>query len=355
MENLVALDMSYSNIKSFDLHDSSLQPLAKRQKGLIGSCSKEKRSLGSLKILDLSFCEQLLCLAGFSELPSLERLIITNCIRLVEVCESVEQCAELSLINLNYCNNLKKFTTNLGKLKKVKTLLLDRCDLHKPPVEMRDVDSREMVRAINSQEFSCEAILSKLKFPAFLPSSLVRLSLIDNTLSNESFPMDFSCLSMLKELNLDRNPFISMPTCVRSLLRLEKLSLNYNNLMVSVEHPPRTLNVLCIAVNNFDVPGGHEIESSLRKIVLDPETSTLSLVAHFKFCKPSSIEIEGMFKTQSMSGADIILCSLGWVNFDDTSARGRDQGLLVDFGGPVPRLYGGPTKYQSKRKNKYIH
>ncbi|GKB50843.1 TMV resistance protein N-like protein isoform X1, partial [Tanacetum coccineum] len=159
MENLVALDMSYSNIKSFDLLDSSPQPLEKSQKGLIGSCSKEKRSLGSLKILDLSFCEQLLRLARFSKLPSLERLIITNCIRLVEVCESVEQCAELSLINLNYCNNLKKFTTNLGKLKKVKTLLLDRCDLHKPPVEMRDVDSREMVRAINSQEFSCEAIL----------------------------------------------------------------------------------------------------------------------------------------------------------------------------------------------------
>ncbi|GJR54687.1 disease resistance protein RML1B-like protein [Tanacetum coccineum] len=297
MENLVALDMSYSNIKSFDLHDSSLQPLAKRQKRLIGSCSKDKRSLGSLKILDLSFCEQLRSLGGFSELPSLERLIVTNCIRLVKVCESVEQCAELSLINLSYCYNLEKLPTSLRKLKKVKTLLVDGCDLQEPPVEMRCVDSQEMVRAINSQEFSCAAIPSKLKFLAtFLPSSLVRLSLKNNNLSNESFPTDFSSLSMLKELNLDGNPIISMPTCVKSLPRLEELSMNYTNLLVSVEHPPPTLKELYIAKPVF----GGGLNSSLRKIVLDPEMSTLKLAANFEPFKPSSIEVEGIFKSQTI-------------------------------------------------------
>nr|GEU70841.1 hypothetical protein [Tanacetum cinerariifolium] len=213
MENLVALDMSYSNIKSFDMPDS-LQPPAKRQKRLIGSCSKDKRSLGSLKILDLSFCEQLLCLGGFFELPSLERLIVTNCIHLVEVCELIEQCAELSLINLSYCNKLKKLPTSLGKLEKVKTLLLDGCDLHEPPVEMRGMDSQEIVRDIKSQEFSCEAIPN-------------------------------------------------------------------------------------------------------------PDMSPLKLEANFESFKPWSIEIEGMFKSQSMSGAVNILSSLGWINSDNTSVRRR--------------------------------
>ncbi|GKE30846.1 TMV resistance protein N-like protein isoform X1, partial [Tanacetum coccineum] len=83
---------------------------------------------------------------------------------MVEVCKSIEQCSKLSLIDLSYCNNLEKLPTSLGKLKKVKTLLLDGCDLHAPPVEMRGMDSQEMVRAINSQEFSCEAIPSKFKF-----------------------------------------------------------------------------------------------------------------------------------------------------------------------------------------------
>ncbi|GJX50965.1 TMV resistance protein N-like protein isoform X1 [Tanacetum coccineum] len=206
MENLVAVDMSYSNIKSFDLHDSSPQPLEKSQKRLIGPCSKDKWSLGSWKVLDLSFCEQLRSLGGFTELPALGR----------------------------YCNNLEKLPTSLGKLKEVKTLLLDGCGLYEPPAEIRGMDSQEMVRAINSQELSC-AIPSKLKFLYFLRSSLVRLSLKNYNLSNEPFPADFSYLSMLKELNLNGNPLISMPTCVRSLPRLEELSMSYNNLLVSVD------------------------------------------------------------------------------------------------------------------------
>ncbi|GJT44762.1 disease resistance protein RML1B-like protein [Tanacetum coccineum] len=169
---------------------------------------------------------------------------------LVEVCESIEQCAELSLINLRYCNNLEKLPTSLRKLKEVKTLLLDGCGLYEPPAEIRGMDSQEMVRAINSQELSC-AIPCKLKFLYFLRSSLVRLSLKNYNLSNEPFPADFSYLSMLKELNLNGNPLISMPTCVRSLPRLEELSMSYNNLLVSVDHPPCTLKEMDIEEPEF--------------------------------------------------------------------------------------------------------
>lgn len=45
-----------------------------------------------------------------------------------------------------------------------------------------------------------------------LLSSLVRLSLVNNNLYTESFPMDFSCLSMLEALNLDKN-HISCSVC----------------------------------------------------------------------------------------------------------------------------------------------
>ncbi|KAJ0957527.1 hypothetical protein HanPSC8_Chr01g0028331 [Helianthus annuus] len=54
MENLVVLDMSRSNIESFDMSYSDPQPPAKKQK-LVGSCSKDEPLLGSLKILNLSF------------------------------------------------------------------------------------------------------------------------------------------------------------------------------------------------------------------------------------------------------------------------------------------------------------
>ncbi|KAK1440887.1 hypothetical protein QVD17_06720 [Tagetes erecta] len=73
MENLVALDLSYSNLETFDMsHSWSLQYVNKL-KGLIGSSTKDKPLLGSLKILDLSFCVQLHYLGGFSEFPALER------------------------------------------------------------------------------------------------------------------------------------------------------------------------------------------------------------------------------------------------------------------------------------------
>ncbi|KAI3510916.1 hypothetical protein L1887_18055 [Cichorium endivia] len=56
MENLVALDMSYSNIESFGIY-SNPQRLQKRQK-LIGSCSKDKRNLKSRCIMNLEYSAQ---------------------------------------------------------------------------------------------------------------------------------------------------------------------------------------------------------------------------------------------------------------------------------------------------------
>ncbi|CAI9268968.1 unnamed protein product [Lactuca saligna] len=71
MKYLVALDMSYSNITSFGVSYCDSQP-QKRQR-LTGSCSKDKKLLGSLKILNLSFCDMLCSVVGFEDFPALER------------------------------------------------------------------------------------------------------------------------------------------------------------------------------------------------------------------------------------------------------------------------------------------
>ncbi|XP_052627781.1 disease resistance protein RUN1 [Lactuca sativa] len=47
-------------------------------KKLNGSCSREKKLLGSLKILDLSFCEQLRRVGGFDELHALYEVVHRN-------------------------------------------------------------------------------------------------------------------------------------------------------------------------------------------------------------------------------------------------------------------------------------
>ncbi|KAM0040962.1 putative TIR domain, P-loop containing nucleoside triphosphate hydrolase [Helianthus debilis subsp. tardiflorus] len=314
LEYLVALDMSYSNIVSFGMCYTNTQQLESGQK-LSGSGSKDKRLLGLLKILDLSFCQQLHSLGGFFELPALERLIVKNCISLIEACELVEQCVELFHIDLSYCYKLKKLP--IGKLKKVKTLFIEGCNYDESQTEIRGMSSSDS--SLNSQTSSYNAIMeatpSDFKFFAIsLPSSLIFLSLANNNLSNESFPMDMSCLSMLEELCLDNNPIRSMPNCVRSLPRLKELSMRYCDKLRSIEHPPPKLRRLSVepSLNHLHV----------RKIKFDPQMSPLNFYGGLKTLEPWSLEIDGMVKIQPLVDVEEkVLNRLGWKSLESIKER----------------------------------
>ncbi|KAK9074069.1 hypothetical protein SSX86_006666 [Deinandra increscens subsp. villosa] len=309
MANLVALDMSHSNIESFDISNLNResgysQCFVSILKWLIGSSSKDKQLLGSLKILDLSFCEQLQSVGGFLELPALERLILRNCISLIEVCESVEKCVDLVHIDLRYCYKLKKAPTSIGKLKKVKTLWLDGPNPRESQIKTCDINPSDI--RIHTQN-SPSVIPSDSKFlTVSLPSSLVSLSLANNNLSNESFPMDFSCLLMLEELNLNNNPIISMPNCVRTLSRLRTLFMNDCDMLISVENPPRTVTTLLVRGQ----------KNSIRKIKFVRGMSRL-FFAGVKQIPDSPFEIDGMVKIEAMACVEKkILHSLGWTNLE---------------------------------------
>lgn len=299
---------------------------------LIGSCSKTKPLLESLKILDLSFCEQLRSLYGFCELPALERLIVKNCTSLIEVCESVEQCGELVFVDLSYCNEFRNVAKTIDKLKSVKTLLLVGCNLGELSFMVRDMDSLKLLNTnnidINSQTSSTaivEAIPRYLKSLAisFL-GSLVSLLLKDNNLSNESFPMDFSSLSMLKELYLDGNPIVSMPNCVRRLPRLELLSMDDCEMLMSIDQPPPTLTGL-----SFGSSKGNYLPLLL-KILFDPEMSPLNLSVNFHELPHSSILIEGVVKIQPMAGVEeTLLRSLGWSNLEFVKKRRVTTSIFI--------------------------
>ncbi|KAL7616808.1 hypothetical protein Lser_V15G03391 [Lactuca serriola] len=326
MQNVVALDMSYSNIESFVGCYNNPKRLEKRQK-FDGSCLKDKRLFGSLKILNLSFCKQLLSVGDFDQLPVLERLILRNCIGLLDVCESIGQCVELVLIDLSYCKKLEKLPGNIGTLKNVRTMLLDGCNLGESRIKNMDKDLLKMCTVNNiglnrRTSFSAlvDAIPCDLKsFSMSLPRSLVRLSLENNNLSNESFPMDLSCLSLLKELYLDGNPINHMPICVRTLPRLEILSMGKCKKLRSVEYPPRTLRKLFF--NRYD-------EYSVEKVVFEPEMYPLQLSLNWFNCTSGvncllgTREIEGMVKIQSMvTVKEKVLHSLGWSNLDFLNKR----------------------------------
>ncbi|XP_071718533.1 disease resistance protein RPP2B-like [Rutidosis leptorrhynchoides] len=300
VENLVALDLSYSNIESFGMCCSNPQPLDHRQKQLFGS----------LKILDLRFCEHLQRLSSFLELPALERLILRNCISLIEICESLEHCVELVLIDLSYCNKLEKFPRAIHKLKKLETLFVDGFNTCEHQIKVRDTDSQPSSSAI------VEAIPRKINFfeISFL-SSLVRLSLAHNNLSNESFPENFSFLSKLEYLCLDGNPIVSMPNFVRSLIRLETLGMEDCQMLTSIEHPPSTLQRLFLTQSDSN--------GLLRRIVFDPEMSPPFLRTSYGILGTSSaVLVEGIVKKEPMADVDEnLLNTLGWTDLDHIKRR----------------------------------
>ncbi|KAL7257935.1 hypothetical protein ACSBR1_004121 [Camellia fascicularis] len=64
---------------------------------------------------------------NFTELPNLEDLILENCIRLVEVHESISELGRLVFLNLKGCKNLKKHPCKIGHLKSLEKLDLFGC------------------------------------------------------------------------------------------------------------------------------------------------------------------------------------------------------------------------------------
>ncbi|KVH80536.1 Ribosomal protein L2 domain 2, partial [Cynara cardunculus var. scolymus] len=284
-------------------------------------------------ILNLSFCEQLWSVGGFSEFPALERLILSNCSSLIEVCESIEQCDGLDLIDLSYCNNTGKLLRTINKVKNVKILKLDGCNRGETTIEMRDDVEETLNRnhiGMNSQT-SSSAIMEAIprafeSYLIFVPSSLVCLSLEDNNLSNESFPMDMSSLSMLKELYLDDNLLVSLPNWVKSLSRLEILSICENFSLKSLKHPPPTLKELRYG---FDGDG---------EVIFNREMSPI-LLSYSRYATSLGDNIEGMVKEEDMRDVEEkVLRSLGWshlVNLDFTEIQPIESGrvkMVYEFG-----------------------
>nr|XP_043609298.1 disease resistance protein RPV1-like [Erigeron canadensis] len=295
-------DLQMKDIVALDLSNSKLQRLWKKP-----------MLLGSLKFLNLSNCCELVTVDHLSGFPLLKRLILAGCTSLVQVCESIgNHCDRLEMFDTSGCNKLRKLPRSIGKLKRLRILLLDGCSVHAEfPYEIKEMKSLEVLHAhnirIESGHRSPSAIVipRSLKTVLFsLPRSLVRLSLINNNLSNESFPKDFSSLSMLDILDLSENPIDFLPDCVRSLSRLNSLGLHKCCRLKTVLSVPNTITDL----STHHCP-------SLERITFYPERSAPRDVTYFD--NDSLKEIQDMFKLENLAQIDEeILYSLGWTNKD---------------------------------------
>ncbi|KAM7481971.1 hypothetical protein LguiB_006554 [Lonicera macranthoides] len=285
LENLVSLDMSYSK----------LECVWARNKVLL-----------SLKILNLSHSQRLLKTPNFIGLPNLEILILNDCVSLFEVCDNIGNLERLSLLNLKNCKSLRKFP-NIGKLKLLQTLVLHGCtNIGDFPMDLKNMVSLKMlnINGVTTKPLTptrrddatlwqtlFQPWLSKpiLKNPQdrciSLPCSLVTLSLRNCNLSDDDFPLDFSNLPVLQDLDLGDNLFLNLPRCVHSLRKLSCLGLTSCKELISISGLPN--------VKVFQVDDCRSLESITYQ-------SALTIPVIHSYCCGNLRKVEGMFKLEPL-------------------------------------------------------
>ncbi|XP_022024322.1 uncharacterized protein LOC110924639 isoform X1 [Helianthus annuus] len=186
MRNLVAIDMSYSNLEVFE------PPMV----------------IHSLKILNLKDSHKLLEILNIIRIPNLETLILWNCYSLVNVCKTIEGLKSLALLNMTGCKNLFR-CVNLSAASTSGAVVTEQ------PI------------------FSC-------------PSSVNRLFLNDCHLEcTNSFPLNFSVQPVLLYLNLGNSLFESLP-CYNHLENLRVLDLSFCSRLRCLVCLPNTLAELYV-------------------------------------------------------------------------------------------------------------
>ncbi|XP_052197658.1 disease resistance protein RPV1-like isoform X2 [Diospyros lotus] len=268
--NLVALDLSYSNIKRV---------------------WRGTMVLGKLKFLNLSYCHNLTTTPNFFGLPNLEELILDDCVRLQEVDKSIGHLHKLIILCLDNCQSLRKLPSEMANLKSLERLSISlsswdqRRTLTKrsagfiglPP---NFVQGFSCLKTLNMERCSIQLpneignmisltflTICECKFD-YLPESICSLTkleilfIIDCRMSN--LPSELGRLNRLRHLNLQGNNFCSLPESIGDLTKLRNLNLCRCERLQSL---PKLSGGPCLIVAINSCP-------SLRRISLESITNS---------------------------------------------------------------------------------
>ncbi|KAJ6858024.1 TMV resistance protein N isoform X4 [Populus alba x Populus x berolinensis] len=270
LDNLVVLDIQYSNLKEL---------------------WKGEKILNKLKILNLNHSQNLIKTPNLHS-SSLQKLILEGCSSLVEVHQSIGNLTSLVFLNLKGCWSLKTLPESIGNVKSLETLNISGCSqLEKLPERMGDMKSLtelladgieneqflssigqlKHVRRLSLRGYSSAPPSSSLisagvlNWKHLLPTPFIEwISMKHLKLSNCGLTdrgtnhVDFSGLSALELLNLDRNKFSSLPSGLGFLPKLSSLHVEACKYLVSIPDLPSSLNFLfadhCKSLKRVRIP-----------------------------------------------------------------------------------------------------
>ncbi|XP_031262339.1 disease resistance-like protein DSC1 [Pistacia vera] len=243
LENLVALDMPYSDIQQLWTGD---------------------QILFNLKTIDLSYSKRLQKSPNFSLTPNLESLILEGCTSLLEISSSINCLNKLVILNLRQCKRLSSLPTSIDSKFLRKAILSSCSNLREFPkiscnIEELFLDGTAIKqllpwienpsRLVTLNFEGCSGLeclqsnlclmkslehlnLSGCPVRDWLPNSFGGLEalkvLIGEELAQKEILSPIASLQFLKELNLTDCGVVKLPRSFRNLSSLESLFLGRN-------------------------------------------------------------------------------------------------------------------------------
>jgi len=198
-----------------------------------------------LKILNLSHSHYLTQTPDFSNLPNLEKLVLTDCSRLFDVSSSIGDLNKLLLINLEDCVSLRSLPRSIYKLKSLKTLILSGClKIDKLEEDFEQLESLTTLLANNTA-------ITRVPFSVVRSKSIGYISLCGyEGFSCDVFPSIIS--SWMSPTNNLPSNFQSFTT-MSSLVPLNVLQNSSHELLLISKYLPslRSLWVECSSENQL--------------------------------------------------------------------------------------------------------
>ncbi|KAG5228013.1 TIR-NBS-LRR disease resistance protein [Salix suchowensis] len=315
LSNLVVLDMQYSNIKEL---------------------WKEKKILNKLKILNLSHSKHLIKTPNLHS-SSLEKLMLEGCSSLVEVHQSVGHLKSLVSLNLKGCWRIKILPESICDVKSLESLNISGCSqLEKLPERMGDIESLTELLADEIQNEQFLSSIGHLKYVRKLsvrvfnfnqdsvsftscPSPISRWispSVLNVKAFVPTFFIDWRSVKRLKldtcglsesetncNLSLSGNKFLSLPSGIGVLTKLQCLRVQNCRNLVSISELPSSLEIL------------HADSCTSMKKVCLPIQSKTNPILSLEGCE-NLIEIQGM---EGLSNHGWVIFSRGCLDLSNNS------------------------------------
>ncbi|KAJ6885474.1 TMV resistance protein N-like [Populus alba x Populus x berolinensis] len=199
---------------------------------------KGKLFLPKLKVLDLRHSRDLIRTPDFSGLPTLEKLILEDCIRLVQIHNSIGDLQRLLILNIRNCTSLMELPEEMSRLNSLQELVLDGCsNLDILNMELEHHQGRNLLQSdgIVASALYITSLPLKLFFSyRFSARKMLRFT-------------SFSLPRSLKSLDLSGTPIRFLPESIKDLGMLDRLCLRNCKMLEALPELPSHLGWLDVS------------------------------------------------------------------------------------------------------------